>query len=265
MPLKFPKRKVSDAENKLRVLFCVHALGMVTAEQLWPFVAGLDLMDYVPFCLYVDELKKDGALTEGVHALKGMLYLTEEGERTLAMFEQRMVQADCERIRKAAPAYAARLNERLKARAAYERPQNGLYSVACTVREGDMPTLFLRVSTADEKLARRVAQGFRMSASRLLTLLYTLPFEPSARPLPVLQTEKNTLEEAQAGKPSLCAYGKHEHAAAVWLSDGRAHYTVSLLLPSREVAQGWAEAAMKQSGKLAAKLTTTIEAAEAGA
>ena len=53
MPLSSPKRKVSDAENKLRVLCCLDALGMATQEQLWPFVAQLELMEYIPFCMFL--------------------------------------------------------------------------------------------------------------------------------------------------------------------------------------------------------------------
>ncbi len=47
MPFLSPKRRVSDAENKLRLLLCLRALGMATSDQLWPFVAGLELMEYL--------------------------------------------------------------------------------------------------------------------------------------------------------------------------------------------------------------------------
>ena len=49
MPFLSPKRKISDTENKLRVLCCLDALGMATQDQLWPFVAQLELMEYLPF------------------------------------------------------------------------------------------------------------------------------------------------------------------------------------------------------------------------
>ena len=58
MPFLSPKRRVSDAENKLRLLLCLRALGMATSDQLWPFVAELELMEYLPYCLLLDELKK---------------------------------------------------------------------------------------------------------------------------------------------------------------------------------------------------------------
>ena len=72
MPLFSPKRKISDAENKLRVLLCLDALGLAALDELWPFVARLELMEYMHFCLLVDELAKDGAIAQGSHALSGV-------------------------------------------------------------------------------------------------------------------------------------------------------------------------------------------------
>ena len=81
MPFLSPKRRVSDAENKLRLLLCLRALGMATSDQLWPFVAELELMEYLPFCLLLDELKKDGEVAQGRCALEGVLFLTPKARR----------------------------------------------------------------------------------------------------------------------------------------------------------------------------------------
>ena len=54
MPEGFAKRHISDAENRLRLLLCIDALGLCTREELWPFVAKLELMEYMPMCLYLD-------------------------------------------------------------------------------------------------------------------------------------------------------------------------------------------------------------------
>ena len=181
MPFLSPKRRVSDAENKLRLLLCLRALGMATSDQLWPFVAGLELMEYLPYCLLLDELKKDGEVAQGRFALEGVLYLTPRGEKTLSLLRDKLTHTDCERIRAAAPAYAAGLNERRQAAAAYRRAEPGRYGAVGTVREGDVPALVLDADTPDEALARAVVRGFRACAPRLLTLLYTLPFEAGGR------------------------------------------------------------------------------------
>ena len=127
MPFLSPKRKVSDAENKLRILFCLDKLGMATQEQLWPFVAQMELMEYIPFCMLVDELRSDGAIASGVHAMAGSLFLTAAGRQQLALFSGKMVHADQERIRQEAPEYAQHLSQRRLVRAAYELSQGGVY------------------------------------------------------------------------------------------------------------------------------------------
>lgn len=253
-----PRRRVSDTENKLRILFCLDALGMATPEQLWPFVARLELMEYMPFCMFVDELKKDGAIAVGRNALEGALYLTAAGERTLSLFSAKLIHADKERIQKEAAAYAALLNERRQARAVYERAEADGLRVAATVCEGDVPTLFLRLRTHKRALAEAAQKGFPARAPRILTLLYTLPFAPSAQALPVAASQEEALALAESGQMALCAYGGHEHGAAVCLRAADAAYTALLLLPSRESAQGWCLAAQAQGEALADKLTALL-------
>ena len=264
MPFQSPKRKVTDAENKLRVLMCLGELGMATVEQLWPFVARLELMEYLPFCVFVDELKKDGAIAVGSHALEGVMYLTEQGGRTLRLFGGRVVPADRERILEAAPGYAASLSERRQAQAVYERAPEGEYRVACTVREGDVPALLLRLATRNAALARKAAAGFRACAPRLLTLLYTLPFSAGrADTLPLAHKQDSALAMAEDGMPALCAYGGPERAACVRLCGDEANYTVLLLLPDQAAAQSWAWAALNRESELAGQSTALLAGGEA--
>ena len=262
MPFLSPKRRVSDAENKLRLLLCLRALGMATSDQLWPFVAGLELMEYLPYCLLLDELKKDGEVAQGRFALEGVPYLTPRGEKTLSLLRDKLTHTDCERIRAAAPAYAAGLNERRQAAAAYRRAEPGRYGAVGTVREGDVPALVLDADTPDEALARAVVRGFRACAPRLLTLLYTLPFEAGGRPLPVLRSQEEAMRAAAEGRPALLGYGGREYAAAVALREGETAYGVLLLLPTREAAQGWADAACGTSESLARQVTELVTGEE---
>lgn len=262
MPFLSPKRRVSDAENKLRLLLCLRALGMATSEQLWPFVAELELMEYLPFCLLLDELQKDGEVARGRCALEGVLFLTPKGEKTLSLLRDKLTHTDCRRIREAAPAYAAGLNERRQAAAAYRRAEPGRYRARGTVREGDVPALVLDVNTPDEALARAAVRGFRSCAPRLLTLMYTLPFEDGGRPLPVAGSQEEALRAAAEGRLALLAYGGREHAAAVSLREGENAYAVLLLLPTREAAQGWAEAACGSAEALARQVTELVTGKE---
>jgi len=258
MPFLSPKRKISDAENKLRVLCCLDALGMATQEQLWPFVARLELMEYIPFCLFLDELKNDGAVAVGGHALEGVLYLTEAGKQQLALFENRLLSAEKERIAASARTYRDQLHERRQMRAAYESSADGLFRASLTVREGDVPTLFLRITTADQTLVEKAVKGFSATVAQLLGQLYTLPFESVQEDIPAPLTQEAAIACASPTQPQLCAFGGREHAAVACVEEGGVRYTILLLLPTAREAWGWAKAADASAHALASCLTAAL-------
>lgn len=262
MPFLSPKRKISDTENKLRVLYCLDKLGMATQEQLWPFVARLELMEYIPFCMFVDELLSDGAIASGTHAMEGCLFLTAAGRQQLELFSSKMVHADKERIALEAPAYAKELSESRQVRAAYELAQDGEYRAFGTVCEGDVPTLLLRVRSADGKLIERFVRQFASAAAQLLARLYLLPLADGDAPMPPVLSQEQALEAASASQPALCAYGGREHAAVVHIGESTVQYTLLLLLPSAEMAWGWARSAQDAGEKLAQRMTELFREAQ---
>lgn len=255
MPLFSTKRRISDAENKLRVLFCLNALQMATQEELWPFVAHLELMEYVPFCVFLDELKKDGAVLSGTHALEGVLYLTPSGQQQLSLLEDRLPPPDRDRITQAAPDYLSKLRLRKQVRAAYAPPAQGGFGAALTMREGDVPTLFVRLCTDSQQLAEKAVRSFETCAPLVLNLLYTLDLKPGSLPMPAPCTQEEAIAACQPGHPALCAFGGREHAAVVHLEDGSTSYTVLLLLPTAEMAWAWAQSADADGRELSAALT----------
>lgn len=261
MPLSSPKRKVSDVENKLRVLLCLKAIGMATQEQLWPFVARLELMEYIPFCLLLDELELNGSVAQGVGAVSGMLYLTAEGERTLELFGRKLVETDRRRILLEAPAYAARLNERRHLQAAYERPEGERFRALCAVREEDVPTLLVRAASPSSALTKQLVRDFAALAPRLMALLYALPPAKEASALPLVSPAQ-ALEEAVPGQPRLCCYGGANYGAAVQAEQAGHAYTLLLLWPDAASAQSWAISADRLGPMLAEKLTGLIESGE---
>lgn len=255
MPFTSPKRKISDTENKLRILLCLDRLGLVTQEQLWPFVARLELMEYVPFCMFVDELLMDGAIAAGSHALSGMLYLTAAGRQQLELFSSKVVHADQQRIVSAAPKYARQLSERRQVRAVYERSEGKRFRASGTVRESDVPTLIVRMSSADQALVEHAVNNFESVVSQLLTRLYTLPLVQPETAAPEAVSQEEAMADAAADQARLCAFGGPERAAVVKLSHSEAAYTLLLLLPSEDMAWAWAHAAMNTGEALAQEIT----------
>ena len=259
MPFLSPKRKVSDAENKLRVLLCLDRLGMATQEQLWPFVAQLELMEYVPFCMFVDELLSGGAIASGTHALQGSLFLTAKGHQQLELFSSRIVHADKERIAAEAPEYARRLSDTREVHAAYELAQDGEYRAFGTVCEGDVPTMLLQARSRNGRTIERFVQQFPSLASQMLARLYMLPLTFTDEPLPAAVTQEEALKNVQPGAPALCAYGGREHAAVLRLDSDKLHFVLLLLFPTAEMAWSWAQTASARSSELADAFAALLE------
>ncbi|MBQ8149507.1 MAG: DUF4364 family protein [Clostridia bacterium] len=249
----FARKRISETEHRLRLLYCIEQMEPIAPDHLWPFVAQLELMDYVSMCLYLDELRQGGALAEGQYAIAGHLYLTPEGHRQLNLFRHRMPMSERERIRSEAPAYMQALKERQYLRVMWEPVGEGRHGLYCTVQENEVPTLLMRLNTADRGLADGVAANFRPRASRLLLMLYTRGLmlnveqaETLSAPLPQLPQQPTGSEALMTATPEqayLCSYGLREQLAAVCLG-GESQLRLGLLLPGRTEALQWARAAM---------------------
>lgn len=264
MPSRFTSRKISDTEYRLKLLLCVDALGMATREQLWPFVAKLELMEYVPMCLYADELIRDGALALGAYATEGELFLTDEGRAMLKLFRGSIPTSDRERVLKAAKAYVQTLRERRQVSAGYELAPRGRYRCLCTMSEGDLPVVLLRVETGDPAYASMVIRRFKNKATALLMCLYTvrLVVDDLTREWPDAPNPLTAMEAATPDVPVLCGFGKREHAVAVVLPLGDTEYRVALMLPSAEAARAWAVTVIHERAEMAEKLDALLRAKE---
>ncbi len=275
MPITSPPRRVSETENMLRLLFSVDALGSLNAAQLWTFAAEQELMDYMSMRLCLHKLLETGELETGEGAMAGQLLLTDRGREAVTLFGERLPGDVRERICAAAPAYRQRVQQSRQVRAAYEMARPKDYRLALSVREGDLPTMRLRIATASRQLAGRAIHHFQTRAAEATTYLYTL----AAQALAAAAQEKalasalatapdaNT-DEAQPGPvtapavaaapspqgpataqgqahdnmaaPSVTEHSAGEYAVRVPLRGRRASIEVELLLPTRAAAEAFA-------------------------
>lgn len=226
MPLRSPKRRISDAENKLRLLYAVHVLGQVTETQLWPFVASLDLMDYIPMQLLLHELFTSGDLALGAEALSGLISLSAQGEDSLRLFKHRIMLSDREMMDSAAPAYRAQLEKRRQVRAVYESAREGDYHVLLSLTEGELPVLSIRVATASREYASRSLRAFESSAASILSYLYGLG--PIAK---ASQEQAAKPEIKLESLPTIVSHSPHEHTLTACLWYETVCFEISLLLP----------------------------------
>lgn len=248
MPLSPPKRQVSDTENKLRLLCCLNSLGAVTEVQLWPFVASLELMEYIPMQLLLHELLAGGDVEVGTLALHQQLFLTDQGKKTLHLFMGRVMPSDVERIAQAAPAYRAGLLQRSQVRAVYEQAQPGDYRVLLSLRDGDVPTFSLHLQTPSRDFAAQAIHAFETQAASILQYLYNLDTASFATGIKAVDATENS--------PTVTQHSAHEYTLTVPFSFAEGAITLALLLPSHQQADAYRQAFLH--AEFAAACTQTI-------
>jgi len=224
MPASPPTRSVPDVENKLRLLYCVAALEQVSEEQLWPFIASLDLMDYLSMQLLLHDLIDSGVMTIGQQAFEGMLTLSPQGKEVLDMFSNRIMFSDKQRITKAAIGYRSELKGHKQVQAVYEAALEGQYRVLLSLQDGEIPTLTIRLTTAVREYAAYSLHAFEKSVSTILLTLYNLAMEP-----------ENDMEPSTS-PPALTTHSPHEHTLLALLATEDVAFEVTLLLPDVESA-----------------------------
>ena len=243
MPLQMPKRRLSEAERKITLLLCLSALESASADQLWPFVAEQELMDYFPMQLDLHELETAGEIERGASAMSDQLFLTDSGRKAIALFGGRVPAETRSRILAAAPAYRARLRQHNEVRIAYDIARKGEYRLRMLLSESELPTLCVVLSTTRRAIAEKAMHRFESCAPELLTFLYGLALEGASEPAP----EGAVMEQSA-----------EEWIARADLSAENARFAVELLLPSRERAEGFAAACANRSADVAVVLNEKL-------
>lgn len=180
MPKQVFRRKVSDAEMRLTILYSLSAIKQVTPAQLWQFLSELEGMDYISTMLLLPQLTASGELEQGEHALKGRVYLSDQGRQTLSLFENRIPKSVRDSIDRRAPQFSAMLMERRQVTATYESAQKGDYRLILSLIEGDVPALEMRLHTHRRRVAVKIKDRFADSATQVIGLMYRLASEPES-------------------------------------------------------------------------------------
>lgn len=251
MPITSPPRKVSETENMLRLLFSVDALGSLNAAQLWTFAAEQDLMDYMTMRLCLHKLLETGELETGEGSLAGQLLLTDRGREAVGLFGERLPSDVRERVCAAAPAYRQQVQRSRQVQAAYEMARPRDYRLTLSVREGDLPTMRLRIATGSRQMAGRAIHHFQTRAAEATTYLYQLASQAIAA-LPQDTGVPEAGDRPAAAQPDVTEHSAGEYAARVPLKGKRASIEAELLLPTRAAAEAFARALAGASGTAAA-------------
>lgn len=227
MPLNDPRRNVSGTEAKLTLLYAANALGSVTEDELWTFVAENELADYITTRLRLGELLAGGELQRGAHALRGQVMITDAGRRSLTLFSARVPHSVRQTIDRAAPDFVRRAELERHVEAVYELASRGDFRLRLTLREGELPLLVVRLQTARRDVAARALRRFGGRASALVSELYAMAAGAGAP------------DEALADGFSVERYSPREYVAACELEARQAQLALSLLLPTEDAARAF--------------------------
>lgn len=252
MPIQSPKRNVSEAEQKLLLLFLLQLLEPVAAEPLWQFASGWKLLDdYIAFRLALHELEEDGEAARGEHALEEQLFLTERGREALRLFGDRVPASARDTARTHAEAFKRQQQRRREVSAVYETASRGAYTVLLGLNEGEVSTLRLRVRTDRQTVARDCMQRFAGAASALLGLCYL--------ELPVAEADAPLREGFAVEAVSATEFLAHCRLP----SAGHAQIELWLLFPTPESARAFVCGAQARAQTLAERLLRILRAGKA--
>ncbi len=175
--MEIVKRHISDTEVRLVVLECVRALGQADDVQLWQFIAGLDVMDYITMQLRLHELLDGGEVQQGFRAMQQRFLISEKGLQALALFGERIPASVAQAIAQRAPAYRAQMLEKRQVSAVYELARKGDYRVLMRLIEDELPMLLLRLKTQKKRLAEQAKAAFALQASSIIAYGYSLAMQ----------------------------------------------------------------------------------------
>ena len=256
MPVESSPRRVSDTENRLCILFCLHEVGMATPQQLWNFAGRHTQMDYISFCLLLGQLRSDGAVAFGSGALDNTLFLTDSGEKTMELFLHRIPHTVRLEIEQYAAAFTESLSRFRQVNAVSIPSPEGYFGTELNVCEEDIPTLRICLYSESREEILRAAASFPQKAPRVITMLYTI-FPPegiTTDSISQVQSESEAWNLACPDCPSYFCWGGSRYGAVAALESKSVRMKILFQLDGPEAAASWAASADMAGSRLAGQI-----------
>jgi len=153
------RRRPSDTENKLLLLYAIDRLNAVTAQQLLLFMVENDFMDYIALQLSLAELVDARLLRKRTHAAGALYSTTREGLDTLAMFQNKLPPSLLAAIDGIAEAWRLRFRREKQMLSEFSQ-KDGAFEVRLRLLEWDADLLDMRLSVPMRKQAQRFCDAW---------------------------------------------------------------------------------------------------------
>ena len=254
----YAKRKISDEENKLVLLYTLQLLGAIKQEELWPFLDSHVLMSYLDMCSLLSELQNDGALRVGADAgvSENALFITRKGEELLNQFKYKLPHSICTTIEKDIPLYNVSLRERQQVRLIHELAPENLRKLAIIVKEIDIPIIECHIITKEQSAANYFFEYAKTNISKLLMLYYQCTSTEVTSPSSLIwvSTMQEAWQKVENEKIVLCELSKHEINVVFSLGDETTVVNTSLLFAKNEQATAFANFINENSESILVKV-----------
>lgn len=253
MTKQYFKRIVSESEYRLRLLFSLNQLGMCRQDELWPFLAELELMEYMPFCEYLSELVDSGEISSLPF---GNLFVTKKGQESIALFASRIPSSLRSAIIKKAPGYTKALADHKQVKAGYE--PSVLSDHGCVYGqyyEDAVPILLVKMDTCREGLCQSFVMRFSEKLPLILPLLNGVPFGTDDD----LSISNQAFLLAEKGHPMLIELEESKYAAVVCLQSSDTEFHIQLLFHNKNKACAWARGADDFGVQLVGQMISIFE------
>lgn len=219
------RRSISDAENRLLILYALKAIGPMTDHQLLVVMADTDLMNYFTLQLTLSGLETDGKVCRCAEGIDAPLRLTDAGRYLLSSFETRIPQSRRTQIDTGAAKWQERfLTEQMASAELYALPtgETGLH-----LRIVDHQKIILDLSfrLPDGRTIDRLSQRWQTCMNQAYLLLLSA--------LSTVQTEHPSLPEGC----STTQVGEAEWLMTACDHASQPTITLLLSLPGEELAK----------------------------
>lgn len=161
------KRRETENEQKLTVLFTLQALGQVTDHQLLLFMTVCDIMNWFDMKLGLLDLEDEHLVIRQAHPLGQLYVVTENGRFCLKQFEGRIPHSKRETILQKAASWSLRFRDSQQSPAEIYVAENGNKWLQLRMTEGEQVLMDIAVCLPEDVEVHKPEEKWKTAAPEI--------------------------------------------------------------------------------------------------
>jgi len=150
------------AENRVLILYIINELNIpVSNLHLTDTILGNRFMNYFSLQSSIDELLKNGMITETEEDGKIYYTITDEGRKAVDLLKNIIPQGILARFDQQKKEIRARIKRDLEINAEYILDEDNNHFARCFVRDGDIHLIDLKILAGNKKLASEICENWK--------------------------------------------------------------------------------------------------------